>query len=217
MRKPGGQTFQLQGRKFLVDQSNVSGELKMMSKSPSGVRAVALAAAILWSLCSAASVLAQGPTGGAGSVSRDGGASASAKDVAGGAAVQATVKRAIARTQAASVPVRRRAPRPRTPAAGRRPVMDADDYEDQGDAFLSAGKYTEAINAYKQAVRLKPDLAEAHYSLGWIYNEQDNYAQALDSLKAALRYMADNAEAWKELGFAHRSLNQSNEAINAYR
>lgn len=178
-----------------------------------GRASVVLAATILLLLCATSSTLAQGAMGGAGSVGHDGGASTSAADAIGGAA-QATVKRTSARSNA---PTRQNVRRRTRPKAVGRPVMDAEDYNEQGDSFLTASKYAEAINSYKQAVRLKPDMAEAHYSLGWIYNEQDEYARALDALKNAVRYNPLYAEAWKELAFAHRNLNQANEAINAYR
>src|SRR5205823_6325846 len=142
--------------------------------------------AALFLFCNAVAVLAQG-SGGSGSLTRESGASSIAKDVAG-AAAQATTKRTIAR-RPITRPTTRRTQRPTTA----RPTLDADDYNDQGDAFLNAGKYPEAINAYKQAVRLKPDMAEAHYSLGWIYNETNQYAQAVDSLKQAVHYKPDYA------------------------
>src|SRR5690349_20497042 len=146
-------------------------------------RALAPLAALIFLLCLEGGAFGQG---GSGSLSRDSGASSVISDVAGGA-VQATVKRSIARrpiTRASTTP---RRTRPATP--GRK--LDADDYNDQGDTFLNAGKYPEALNAYKQAVRLKPDMAEAHYSMGWIYNELNQYDQAVDALNQAIRYKPD--------------------------
>ena len=36
-------------------------------------------------------------------------------------------------------------------------------------AYANLGKYKEAIEAYKQAIRIDPDYALAHYNLGDVY------------------------------------------------
>ena len=38
-----------------------------------------------------------------------------------------------------------------------------------GNAYDSSGMYEEAIEAYKQAIRINPDYADAHSNLGLTY------------------------------------------------
>ena len=53
--------------------------------------------------------------------------------------------------------------RPAQPA--RSAAADADTFNNRGDAFYDSEQYEKAIEAYKQAVRLDPDYAEAYNSL----------------------------------------------------
>jgi len=76
--------------------------------------------------------------------------------------------------------------------------------------------YPEALTAFKEAIRLKPDYAGAHYQIGWIHNELKSYSDAMTSLQLALNYRTDYAEAQNELGLALRHLERNDEAIAAY-
>src|SRR5215213_189466 len=76
-----------------------------------------------------------------------------------------TARRETARTR--ETPTREpAATRPPQPV---KPEPDAAAFNDQGDQLFDAGQYDRAIDAYKQAVRLKPDYAEAYNSLGDAY------------------------------------------------
>jgi tetratricopeptide (TPR) repeat protein len=45
------------------------------------------------------------------------------------------------------------------------------------------GRYAEEIEAYKQAIRIKPDYAKAHYNLGIVYLILGNKSSALEQYK----------------------------------
>ena len=47
----------------------------------------------------------------------------------------------------------------------------AETYNKLGDAHYYAGRFHEAIQAYKQAARLRPDQPDAYYNLGLAYLE----------------------------------------------
>ena len=47
----------------------------------------------------------------------------------------------------------------------------AETYNKLGDAHYYAGRFNEAIQAYKQAARLRPDQPDAYYNLGLAYLE----------------------------------------------
>ena len=40
------------------------------------------------------------------------------------------------------------------------------EYFTQGNEFYSSGRYTDALGAYDNAIRLKPDFADAYYNKG---------------------------------------------------
>ena len=51
----------------------------------------------------------------------------------------------------------------------------------RGDIAFQSGDYREAIEAYKQAIRIKPIYPEAHYHLGMSYlNTRDSYSALME-------------------------------------
>jgi len=87
--------------------------------------------------------------------------------------------------------------------------------EDQDDA---------AAEAFKQAVVLDPDLAEAHFRLGLSYEAlnkaeeaEAEYKKAVETYKKYLGTNADDAEAHYNLGQTYANLHQYSEAIREYR
>ena len=56
----------------------------------------------------------------------------------------------------------------------------ADMYMELGAAYTKAKDFKSAIDAYKEALELNPDNAEAHYNLGLLYQRyQENTKKAL--------------------------------------
>jgi tetratricopeptide (TPR) repeat protein len=87
--------------------------------------------------------------------------------------------------------------------------------EDQDDA---------AAEAFKQAVDLDPELAEAHFRLGLSYEAlnkaeeaEAEYKKAVETYKKYLTTNADDAEAHYNLGQTYANLHQYSEAIREYR
>ena len=52
--------------------------------------------------------------------------------------------------------------------------------------------YREAIEAHKQAIRIKPDYAEAHDNLGNAYDKLGIYREAIEAFKQAIKIKPDN-------------------------
>jgi tetratricopeptide (TPR) repeat protein len=101
----------------------------------------------------------------------------------------------------------------------------------QARAYLEKGKLlyqddddSGAAQAFEQAIKLDPDLAEAHFRLGLTYealarsdDAEAAYKKAIESYK---KYLADNsedAEAHYDLGQAYANLHQYSEAVREYR
>ena len=74
------------------------------------------------------------------------------------------------------------------------------------DAFMdgmdleSAGKFDQAITAYKQALTFDPNAIDIHFSLARLYLQQQNRELAQASLEFVIKYDARNLEALELLG-----------------
>lgn len=95
---------------------------------------------------------------------------------------------------------------------------------DRGKELYKEDLDKEAAEAFQQAIKLDPELAEAHYRLGLAYSALDREEEAKDSLKKSIdlyekAVLSDpkDAEAFFNLGEAHSVLHQDEEAARAYR
>jgi tetratricopeptide (TPR) repeat protein len=88
-------------------------------------------------------------------------------------------------------------------------------YYNRGVAYYESGRYGGAIEAYKQAIRIKPDFSEAHNNLGASYLELGRYDEAIEPLERAIRLKPDNASACYALGASYGELGRHNEAVKA--
>src|SRR5262249_49344968 len=70
---------------------------------------------------------------------------------------------------------------------------------------------------YRTAIRLRPDRAEAHTSLGTALQGQGQVGEAIAEYRTALRLQPDYAEAHFDLGTALQGQGQVGEAIAEYR
>jgi Flp pilus assembly protein TadD len=82
----------------------------------------------------------------------------------------------------------------------------------------------EAVQAFIEAVRLDPDLAEAHFRLGLGYESlgkreeaEGEYKKAVAAYKKYFEEHRDDAEAHYALGQTYANLGQYSEAIREYR
>ena len=86
-----------------------------------------------------------------------------------------------------------------------------------GLAYYESGKYEEAIESYKQAIEIDPDLALAHYNLGAVYSESGKYEEAIKPYKRAIRIDSDFAIAHYNLGLSYLLLNDIDSALKQYK
>ena len=82
----------------------------------------------------------------------------------------------------------------------------------------------EAVEAFQAALKLDPDLAEAHFRLGLGYealgkqeDAESEYKKAVASFKKYLEEHEDDAEAHYDLGQTYAGLAQYSDAIREYR
>ncbi len=82
----------------------------------------------------------------------------------------------------------------------------------RGLIFKEQGNKQGAIDEFKKAIALRPDLVEARVQLAAYYLESGNAMEAAPLLEAALRYDRDNVMAHLDLGDAYRLLGKGAEA-----
>jgi tetratricopeptide (TPR) repeat protein len=86
-----------------------------------------------------------------------------------------------------------------------------------GNALDEQTRRKEAVVAYREAIRLKPDLALAHLNLGVTLLRLSNPAEAAAELRETIRLKPDHASAYYLLGAAMQDLGKPDEAESAYR
>ena len=94
---------------------------------------------------------------------------------------------------------------------------DAGYYFNLGNSYNDSGNTQKAIDAYKEAIKIKPDLEEAYYNLGVTYGKLDMYKGAITVYKQALRINPDSVQAHYNLGIAYLNINKGRFALEEYK
>jgi predicted O-linked N-acetylglucosamine transferase (SPINDLY family) len=98
-----------------------------------------------------------------------------------------------------------------------RPVSPAAAQMARGAALRAEGRAEEALAAFRTAVELDPERAEAHHQLGNALKAQRRYPEAAASLRMAARLAPSDAVVWLNLGVASLELHRLDEAVTAFR
>lgn len=86
-----------------------------------------------------------------------------------------------------------------------------------GRERFDSGAINEAIDAYQKSIKLEPNSAEVHLSLGQAYLKLKQDQQALKSFKRATDLNPDMAEAFYGLGLVHFNLRHHRDAAKAFK
>jgi tetratricopeptide (TPR) repeat protein len=76
-------------------------------------------------------------------------------------------------------------------------------YYNLGLSYVALGKTKDAGDAFRKAVEIKPDYAEAHYNLGLLASRAEQYTQAADEFNLAIKSKPDYADARYSLGLVY--------------
>jgi tetratricopeptide (TPR) repeat protein/S1-C subfamily serine protease len=76
-------------------------------------------------------------------------------------------------------------------------------------------RYSEAVEATKQALKLEPTLHQAHYVQGLALEAQEQYALALSAFQAATKLEPRFYEGWREQAETLQNLKQNQAALRA--
>jgi hypothetical protein len=88
---------------------------------------------------------------------------------------------------------------------------------DLGTNLQDQGRVAEAVAAYRRAVELKPDFADAHNNLGTALQDLGRIAEAGACYRRALEFQPNFAEAHSNLGNVYKAQGSLAEAIACYR
>ncbi|HIJ83621.1 MAG TPA: tetratricopeptide repeat protein [Magnetococcales bacterium] len=80
-----------------------------------------------------------------------------------------------------------------------------------------SGNPQQAISCWQEAVRIRPDYADAHYNFGNLMYEMKHFAEAEAAYRLALRFKPEFAQAHNNLGIVLHAMQRYNEAAAAYR
>lgn len=97
------------------------------------------------------------------------------------------------------------------------PYNAADAHYALGLVYRDWGKPDEEIQAYKQAIRLRPDYTSAYERLGARYMRSKKYAEAIEAFRQLIAQKPGDAVAPNNIGEAYLELNKPNEALESFR
>ena len=91
-----------------------------------------------------------------------------------------------------------------------------------GISYFASGKKKEAVEAYKEAARLKPNDAESFYGLGLAYYGLNSYQEAAEAFEKAIEHKSNLepgnvADAYYRLGIFYLESGNKDKAIEKYR
>ena len=86
----------------------------------------------------------------------------------------------------------------------------------QGAIFKGLGQSDLSVEAYKKALSIKPDYAEAHNNIGNAFKEQGKFDEAIEAYNKALVIKPDYAEAYNNMGVSLQEQGKFAEAMEAY-
>lgn len=85
----------------------------------------------------------------------------------------------------------------------------------QGCEYYDEEKFEDAIRFFKEAIRIKPDYAEAYFNLGLTYRREGYQDEAITAFKAAIKIKPDYEIAYFLLGGVYAEKGNGEEAKNA--
>jgi protein involved in polysaccharide export with SLBB domain len=88
---------------------------------------------------------------------------------------------------------------------------------DSGVALYNSGQLAEAIVAFKESNKLRPNDAQTQYMLGMAYWKSKAYIQAVDSFKRAVKNKPDWDEPYFRLGLTYYVLGRPSQSNETYK
>jgi Flp pilus assembly protein TadD len=96
-------------------------------------------------------------------------------------------------------------------------LMSAEAQLSLGHEYLKQQKDREAIKAFKESIKLNPNLAESHYGLGYSNFRLGRFRDAADAFKKATVLSPTMAKAHYGLSLAYQELGMTSQLTDEYR
>jgi tetratricopeptide (TPR) repeat protein len=90
-------------------------------------------------------------------------------------------------------------------------------HRDIGMALGQQGRYVEAVDNFRKAIRLDPELADAYTGLGMALMSLRRYEEALEAFRAVEREEPSSARARYDVGLALSGLERHDDAVASFR
>ena len=91
---------------------------------------------------------------------------------------------------------------------------NSDNHYALGQAYMNAGRYSEADQEFNTVLRMDPDKPNGNYGLGLNFSKQGRYDDAIAQFKEAVRLDADFYDGYAELGYAYADNGEMGNAQN---
>ncbi len=92
----------------------------------------------------------------------------------------------------------------------------AQKYYDSGILAYEAGQLDEAVEAFKQAIKLMPDDPQNYYMLGMAHSKSKAYKESFEAFRRATRLKSEWPEAQYRLGVTSYVIGKKSESLEAY-
>jgi tetratricopeptide (TPR) repeat protein len=92
----------------------------------------------------------------------------------------------------------------------------ADDYYWLASSYAELGQYDKAVDALKEAIKLKPDYESAYVSLAFNYERMGQYDNAIEAYQEAIKLQPDDPSPYNFLAFNYRRTGQYEKAVEEY-
>ncbi|RZB29391.1 MAG: hypothetical protein AEth_01208 [Candidatus Argoarchaeum ethanivorans] len=96
-------------------------------------------------------------------------------------------------------------------------LKDAENLFYLGNSYYFKNQAEDGVKCYKEAIRINPDNAEAHYNLGILLKDLKRFDEAEKECREAIRINPDYVEAHNNLGILLKDLKRFGEAEKEYR
>ena len=87
----------------------------------------------------------------------------------------------------------------------------------QGGSNAALQRHDAAIDNYKQAIKIKPDYADAYYNMGVVLKDKGEADAAIKSYEQAIKIKPDYADAYNNMGAALKDKGEVDAAIDSYK
>ncbi len=120
-------------------------------------------------------------------------------------------------TQPQAEPPEGRTPNPSVGEASVVPLRTAEEYYERGQGFAEHSNWEQAINDYRQAIRLRRDYADAHLGLGDGLAIKGEWGDAVAEYRETVRLKPNDAKSHDRLGWALEHNGDRASALQEYR